>query len=256
MPLTPHDVHNVTFSKPSIGKRGYAEDEVDAFLDVVATELIRLTTENNDLHKRIDQLIQQLRTAQADAADHRRPLAPAPTEDQHGQAAKVLGMAQEIADRLTRDARAEAERMASQSRATNHQLLAETRTKADSMINEARGRAASLVDEAQARAVTLDRQAQEKATALEREAVRKHDETLGAIVREKDVLERKVEELRTFEREYRTRLQTYLNAQLRELDNRASAAPAETIPSQRSYTGSGFDAHADPKTTVLLRNAG
>ena len=33
MPLTPADVHNVAFSKPPIGKRGYNEDEVDAFLD-------------------------------------------------------------------------------------------------------------------------------------------------------------------------------------------------------------------------------
>ncbi|HEX2290127.1 MAG TPA: DivIVA domain-containing protein, partial [Pseudonocardiaceae bacterium] len=27
MPLTPADVHNVAFSKPPIGKRGYNEDE-------------------------------------------------------------------------------------------------------------------------------------------------------------------------------------------------------------------------------------
>ena len=35
MPLTPADVHNVAFSKPPIGKRGYNEDEVDQFLDLV-----------------------------------------------------------------------------------------------------------------------------------------------------------------------------------------------------------------------------
>ena len=42
MPLTPTDVHNVAFSKPPIGKRGYHEDEVDAFLDLVQAELTRL----------------------------------------------------------------------------------------------------------------------------------------------------------------------------------------------------------------------
>ena len=42
MPLTPADVHNVAFSKPPIGKRGYNEDEVDAFLDLVENELTRL----------------------------------------------------------------------------------------------------------------------------------------------------------------------------------------------------------------------
>ena len=34
MPLTTADVHNVAFSKPPIGKRGYNEDEVDQFLDI------------------------------------------------------------------------------------------------------------------------------------------------------------------------------------------------------------------------------
>ena len=49
LPLTPADVHNVVFKKPPIGKRGYDEDEVDAFLDVVEAELARLIEENNEL---------------------------------------------------------------------------------------------------------------------------------------------------------------------------------------------------------------
>ena len=35
MQLTPEDVHNVAFNKPPIGRRGYNEDEVDDFLDIV-----------------------------------------------------------------------------------------------------------------------------------------------------------------------------------------------------------------------------
>src|ERR1700722_16753634 len=49
MPLTPAEVHNVAFKKPPIGKRGYDEEEVDAFLDIVEVELSRLLEENNDL---------------------------------------------------------------------------------------------------------------------------------------------------------------------------------------------------------------
>src|ERR1700739_974207 len=56
MPLTPADVHNVAFSKPPIGKRGYNEDEVDAFLDLVEAELTRLIEENRDLRQRVDEL--------------------------------------------------------------------------------------------------------------------------------------------------------------------------------------------------------
>src|SRR4029450_6949480 len=54
MPLTPADVHNVVFKKPPIGKRGYDEDDVDAFLDEVERELARLIEENNDLKAQVD----------------------------------------------------------------------------------------------------------------------------------------------------------------------------------------------------------
>jgi DivIVA domain-containing protein len=51
MPLTPADVHNVAFKKPPIGKRGYDEEEVDAFLDEVERELARLIEENHELRR-------------------------------------------------------------------------------------------------------------------------------------------------------------------------------------------------------------
>src|SRR3981189_1714569 len=56
MSLTPADVHNVAFTQPPIGKRGYNEDEVDAFLDLVETELARLIEDNNELRQQVEQL--------------------------------------------------------------------------------------------------------------------------------------------------------------------------------------------------------
>src|ERR1700761_5607303 len=56
MPLTPADVHNAAFKKPPIGKRGYDEDEVDAFLDLIEAELARLIEENNDLKQQVDDM--------------------------------------------------------------------------------------------------------------------------------------------------------------------------------------------------------
>src|ERR1700753_2375790 len=53
MPRTPADVHNVAFKKPPIGKRGYDEEEVDAFLDEVEQELIRLLEENGTLRDQV-----------------------------------------------------------------------------------------------------------------------------------------------------------------------------------------------------------
>src|SRR2546430_17606079 len=78
MSLTPADVHNVAFSKPPIGKRGYNEDEVDAFLDLVEVELSRLIEENNDLRQQVEQLDAQLETPRADLDDARSHPAPHP----------------------------------------------------------------------------------------------------------------------------------------------------------------------------------
>src|SRR5258707_154068 len=145
MPLTPADVHNVAFSKPPIGKRGYNEDEVDAFLDLVEQELSRLIEENADLRQRVAELDAEL----ADAKKNRGPVqavkaappapepikqqappppppmpvpapmpvkAEAPSADANLQAAKVLSLAQEMADRLTSDAKTEAEQLLANAR--------------------------------------------------------------------------------------------------------------------------------------------
>jgi hypothetical protein len=52
---------------------------------------------------------------------------------------------------------------------------------------------------------------------------------LDAIQQEKNELERQVEELRQFERDYRTKLRGYIEGQLRELEssNALSAAPSQ-----------------------------
>jgi len=282
MPLTPADVHNVAFSKPPIGKRGYNEDEVDAFLDLVEAELGRLLEENNDLREQMEQLEQQLSGVHADLDDARtkaaqvsaappptqqqspqRPIEDAPRTvqqpmppqqppmapvqqaapphyqgveqshghgggatgggDHHVQAAKVLGLAQEMADRLT----------------------AEAKSEADGMLSDARSRAETMLNDARTRAETLERQARDKATTLERDAQRKHNETITLIEQQKGGLEKKIDELRTFEREYRTRLKTYLESQLRDLEGRGSAAPADGTRNGAGYATSTYGSRAE-----------
>lgn len=250
MSLTPADVHNVAFSKPPIGKRGYNEDEVDAFLDLVEVELSRLLEENNDLRAQVEQLDAQLESARADIEDASRSVASAPAPeprrltpvpppsaleqtspgqaggDHHVQAAKVLGLAQEMADRLTGEAKAESDSMLAEARTKSEQLLSDARAKSDTMINESRTRAETMLNDARTRAESLERQARDKATALERDAQRQHTEVLGQVQTERTALEKKIDELRTFEREYRTRLKMLLESSLRELGDRGPAAPS------------------------------
>ncbi|HEV7648164.1 MAG TPA: DivIVA domain-containing protein [Actinophytocola sp.] len=269
MSLTPADVHNVAFSKPPIGKRGYNEDEVDAFLDLVEVELSRLIEENNDLRAQVEQLDAQLESARADieSASHAVPqavqrdeprrLTPVPPPsameqtspggaggDHHVQAAKVLGLAQEMADRLTGEAKAESDGMLAEARTKSEQLLSEARAKSDTMVNEARTRAETMLNDARTRAETMERQARDKATTLERDAQRQHSEVLGQVQAERTALEKKIDELRTFEREYRTRLKTFLESSLRELGDRGSAAPSTGAPGSSDSRTSGQQGYA------------
>ena len=273
MPLTPADVHNVAFSKPPIGKRGYNEDEVDAFLDLVEAELARLIEENEDLRDQVSQLEQRLGNAQADLEDARsrpggmgapvppppqqmappmpRPMGPPPvaepdhSTDHHVQAAKVLGLAQEMADRLTAEAKHEADAMLADARNKSEQLLSEARAKSDGLVNDARARAETMLNDARTRAETLERQSREKAAQLVGDAERKQTEIIGSITRDKSVLEKKIDELRTFEREYRTRLKTYLESQLRDLEGRGSAAPADTGRGNQQTFANSFGQRAE-----------
>ncbi|HEX4697804.1 MAG TPA: cell division protein DivIVA, partial [Actinomycetes bacterium] len=73
---------------------------------------------------------------------------------------------------------------------------------------------------------------------LKREADDKHRQMIGSLETERSGLEREVEKLRSFEREYRSRLKSYLEGQLRELDGRTgeagAAAPAAAAAGQPS----------------------
>jgi hypothetical protein len=83
-----------------------------------------------------------------------------------------------------------------------------------------------MINEARSRAETLERESRSKAAALEQDAERRHIEAMSGLEEKRSSLERKIEELRTFEREYRTRLRSYLESHLRDLDSRGSAEPS------------------------------
>lgn len=266
MSLTPADVHNVAFSKPPIGKRGYNEDEVDAFLDLVETELARLIEDNNELRQQAEQLDAELESTRVELENARagggslpeepaaRRLAPVPppspleqtraheamlgdNSEPNVQAAKVLGLAQEMADRLTAEAKTESDGMLAEARTKSEQLLSDARSKSDSMVNESRARAETMLNEARTRAEALQKTARDKATTMDREAQRKYTETMNSLNSEKSTLQKAIDELRTIEREYRTRLRGFLESQLRELDDRGSAAPSG---SSSTSSGKGY----------------
>jgi DivIVA domain-containing protein len=220
MTLTPADVHNVVFKKPSIGKRGYDGDEVDAFLDVVETELARLIEENNELR---------------DSGESRAPAVQQPREDQSIRASRMLELAAETADRHVNEAKAQSERLLSRAKSDSERLIADAHLEGEHVIAEARKRADSMMSDARTRAADVEREAQAHAAALEEDA-RRHVEAISLLEEKRNSLKFKIEELRTAEHESRTRLRSYLQSRLREVDSRGSAEPVSSTRQSQPLT--------------------
>ncbi|MFB4316254.1 DivIVA domain-containing protein [Actinomadura sp. 21ATH] len=227
MPLTPADVRNKQFSTTRL-RPGYDEEEVDAFLDEVEAELDRLIQENEELRAKLAECLRGKVPAMAapivepkpDVAKMPEPprppepqpqqhepepvglggglgMAPAPSgEDNMDTAARVLALAQQTADQAIADARREAD-----------ETLGRARREAEEILGKARRQADQIVSEARSRAEALDRDAQER-----------HRQVMGSLVQQREELEREVDNLRAFEREYRSRLKVYLEGQLRDLE--------------------------------------
>ena len=220
MPLTPADVRNKQFSTTRL-RPGYDEEEVDAFLDEVEAELDRLIQENEELRAK---LAESLRGGKSSVPALSSPLAETkmdmmppepqrpeppqrqpepvmmgsmpPAEDNMDTAARVLSLAQQTADQAIADARREAD-----------ETLGRARREADEVLTKARRQAEQITGDARARAESLERDAQER-----------HRQAMGSLVQQREELERRVDDLRAFEREYRSRLKAYLEGQLRDLE--------------------------------------
>ncbi|MEV1289648.1 DivIVA domain-containing protein [Micromonospora sp. NPDC049679] len=230
MPLTPADVHNVAFKKPPIGKRGYDEEEVDAFLDEVERELARLIEENNELRAQVE----RGGRGGAPAAPGADPRLAAELNDMKTQLDRVQ-RDKAAAEQAARAMQAELEQMRSQGtpvvtgdgeQQALRVLMMAQRT-ADDHVSDARREADKLLSDARSKAEEVTREARAKADALERDARQRHQEAMGGLDAKRTALQKHIEELKQFEREYRTRLKAYLESQLRDLDGRGQGLEAE-----------------------------
>ena len=184
MALTPVEVESMQFR---VAFRGYAIDEVDAFLDRVQSELGRLMSE------------------QQSAAPAASPSTASGFEGQEA-ALRTLLLAQRTADEAVAEARAEAEQLRTAARDEAAATLATAREQAQATSTSAQEEAERVLAASRAEAAGLDEQIAQRLEAA-----------LGDLDRRRQRLEASIEELRAFEREYRTRLRAYLEGQLREL---------------------------------------
>lgn len=198
MALTPEEVRNKQFTTVRL-REGYDEDEVDAFLDEIEAELARLLRENEELRQRVA-------SAPAAATSTPNPATPAGGPSPV-PAAVPTPVAVPAVVPQTETGPVPVQNSAASAEAAARVLELAQRT-ADELLAQARAEADRLLAEAQSKVQDTDRDAQ-----LQRAA-----------------LEARVEDLRNFEREYRTRMRGYFENQLRELEARGSdpAAGLET----------------------------
>jgi hypothetical protein len=123
--------------------------------------------------------------------------------------ARLLLLAQETADRLTEEARTESEK-----------VLADAKSHSEAMVSDATTRAEAA-----------ERDSRIKAEALDAEAKARYDEVLGNLASERVGLEKKIEDLRTYEKEYRGRLKSWISDQLAQLDGDANREKATAVVS-------------------------
>lgn len=214
MALTPEDVVNKRF-QPTKFREGYDQDEVDDFLDEIVIELRRLNQENDELRKKVAELSGKQGASQA----AEKPAAQEVREEAKPQPAKAAEVpaptqAAPVAPAAAQAPQGAAGRSSAAESAAG--LLAMAQQMHDKHVQDGMDQRDKIIAEAQIEASSLVNEAQEKSR-----------KTLGALEQQRSVLERKVEQLRGFERDYRSRLKNYIEGQLRDLEARGSVATAE-----------------------------
>ncbi|PCC52484.1 DivIVA domain-containing protein [Brevibacterium aurantiacum] len=266
MALTPEDVVNKRFQHVKF-RDGYDQDEVDDFLDEVVVEIRRLYQENDELRQKLSTAEQRVKELDAGGASAAAPAkdidateampaavpapssqkaAEAPKQEQTPAAPAVPETTEQPSAPAVKEAAPAAQAPAAKESASagnNAAPAAAAGTAAGlglgSGLGSGDGDAHGLialaqrvhdehVAEGERRRDELIRSAETEAKDIVGKAETKRDETLSTLETQKSTLERSIDQLSNFERQYRTRLKSYLNDQLRDLENSTSLAP-ETL---------------------------
>ena len=154
-------------------------------------------------------------------------------------AARVLTLAQQTVDQVLADARREADEILTKAALRAEQTVArvladaprEATQTVDQVLADARREADEILIKARRQAEQVTGDARARAESLERDARERHRQAMGSLVQTREELERRVDDLRAFEREYRSRLKAYLEGQLRELEASATGGAITSAPS-------------------------
>jgi DivIVA domain-containing protein len=192
MALTPDDVVTKQFQHVRF-KEGFDPEEVDDFLDEIVVEWRKTIAENEELKAKLA----AYESGEKPEAPAPAPVAEAPAPVEEAPAPAASGGAPaatsagiiELAQRL------------------HDEHVAEGISQRDKLVSEAQATASRIVAEAEA----------------------KQREETARLEKERQVLEGRITELRTFERDYRAQLRSYIEGQLRDLEASGSNSGATPV---------------------------
>jgi len=187
--LTAEDVLNKAFSKTKY-REGFDQDEVDDFLDEVAHTITSLIAERDDLAGKLQQ-------AHAGGAPQAVEAAPLTEAGGVPGTSGLLGAATDP------------------NPPSPAGMLAMAQKLHDEYVHAGEEERERIVDEAKTKAEGIVEQAQTDAKSR-----------MDDLASERSDLERKIDDLRRFERDYRARLKTFLENLLGDLDHGSSSASA------------------------------
>jgi DivIVA domain-containing protein len=201
MPLTPADVHNITFRKAALGKRGYDADEVDALREEVTQEMIRLLEERESLE-------QQVRRAGPDETGKDLSV----VSDELNRALRAREKAEREADALQR--RLEQARRAGPPPApaqapapeVNEQVLAMAQHTAEQHVLDADQESGQVLADAREQSERMVQQARSTALDIEQDALRRDGEAVTQLNDRRSALQHEIAELTEFAEHYRAGL--------------------------------------------------
>lgn len=195
MALTPDDVVTKQFQHVRF-KEGFDPDEVDDFLDEIVVEWRKALAENEELKAKLAAYesgasapAAAQEPAEAQEAEEKPAAAPTTASTDEAGSATATAGIIELAQRL------------------HDEHVAEGIAQRDQLISEAKSQAAAIISDAETRG-------REEKARLDRERV---------------ALESRISELRTFERDYRAQLRSYIEGKLRDLETTATTSGSTPV---------------------------
>jgi len=240
--LTAEDILNKAFETVKF-REGYDIDQVDDFLDEVVKTVTALQTENEDLRSRLaaaESRVSELSREGAQSAEGTSAQAVINEGETEELRSKLAAATQQIAQlsAVNSSLQAQARQLQAQVTQANQNVAQAAQPAAPTsgpdsaagMLHLAQKLHDDYVRSGQEEGDRLVTEAKAEAARIVAEAQDTSERILNKLEQEKALLERKIEELRLFERDYRARLKSYLQNLLADLDQRGNALPPRPDP--------------------------